>query len=90
MKPDKKLLKDAKILKKHSLDGYIPSPEDLRDYTPAMAGVDADGDGFPDEYRTEGNVTVLNQGSIGSCVAHAIVTAMAYGEFKTGKTTYTN
>lgn len=84
----KKQLKDEKIQSKYSIEDYIPSPDDSRDYTVAKVGLTANV--FPEEYRTEGNVKILNQGSIGSCVAHAIATAMAYRELKSGKPTYHN
>lgn len=70
--------------KNRVMDGYIPSPQDDRDYTIDMV-MGADEEELPASYRTEGNVPVLNQGSISSCVAHAIAVAMAYGECKLNK-----
>ena len=40
---------------------------------------------LPEEYRTEGNVPVLNQGCNSDCVAHAIAVATAYGQYKVQK-----
>lgn len=76
--------RDARILKKMKF-GALESPIDERDYTPAMAmAVKAKEEELPKTYRTEGEAKILNQSSIGSCVAHAIATAMTYGEYKLG------
>ena len=84
----KKQLQDEKIQNKQNLEGYIPSPKDDRDYTISTVGLTVSE--LPSEYRTEGEVKILSQGSVGSCVAHAIATAMAYRELKAGKSTYNN
>ena len=74
--------KDKEMLDK-VLFGALPSPDDDRDFTPAMATAATETEEpLPSTYRTEGKVKILNQGSVGSCVAHAIATAMAYGEYK--------
>lgn len=67
-----------------SLQGYIPSPPDDRDYTLETVCAVEDTE-LPDEYRTEGNVPVLNQGANSDCVAHAIAVATAYGQYKSEK-----
>lgn len=66
------------FLKKYNLDGYIPSPPDDRDYTVDMA-VEVKKT-FPEEYLPVKRAKVLDQKSIGSCVAHAIATTMVYAE----------
>ena len=67
-----------------ALNGFLPSPEDNRDYTLdklcMMSALEEDQ--IPEEYRTEGNVPVLNQGINSDCVAHAIAVATAYGQYK--------
>ena len=68
-------------LDKRSLMGYLPSPPDDRDYKlETVCAVDVTE--IPDEYLTEGKIPVLNQGANSDCVAHAIATATAYGQFK--------
>ena len=42
---------------------------------------------IPETYEVSG-VNVLNQGAVGSCVAHSISAAMGYGELKSGADTY--
>ena len=75
--------KDKKYLQKYDLTGCIPSPPDERDYTAeTVALAEAP---RPETYIQTG-MTVLNQGSIGSCVAHACATALGYGEKTGGKT----
>ena len=39
---------------------------------------------IPEEYVIQEKMKVLNQGSVGSCVAHACATALGYGEKKAG------
>lgn len=68
----------------HSLQGYLPSPPDDRDYTLETVCAIEDIE-LPEEYRTEGNVPVLNQGANCDCVAHAIAVATAYGQCKAQK-----
>lgn len=77
-----RLTKDIKELDKQIFDqvvfdGAMPSPEDDRDFTPAM--VTAEVREFPEEYEAPAT-EILNQGSIGSCVAHSCATALAEGE----------
>lgn len=69
------------------LNGYIPSPIDERDYTfTTVYAVEPESEEeLPEEYVTEGNVPVLNQGSNSDCVPHAIATATAYGQYKAEK-----
>lgn len=50
------------------------SPPDLRDYKIAKASIGAD---FPEEFELD-MPPVKNQGSVGSCVAHAIATSAEY------------
>lgn len=76
-----KLSKDKQLFKKYFTDGCQPSPPDERDYSPAM--VCLAGTLLPEEYLCTG-MKVLNQGSVGSCVAHACSTALGYGEKKSG------
>lgn len=69
---------------KRSLNGYMPSPPDDRDYTfdkMCMKTI-CDEQPLPEEYRTEGHIPVLNQGANSDCVAHAIAVATAYGQYK--------
>lgn len=63
------------------LDGYLPSPPDDRDYTTETVCLMAQ-ESFPEEYRTEGSIPVLNQGANSDCVAHALAVATAYGQYK--------
>lgn len=74
-----KISKDKKIFEKQFIDGCMPSPLDVRDYTPTTVCLTEQP--IPSTYLTSG-MKVLNQGSIGSCVAHACATAMGYGELK--------
>lgn len=62
-------------------DGYMPSPPDDRDYTAETVCLMAQ-ESFPEEYRTEGNIPVLNQGVNSDCVAHSLAVATAYGQYK--------
>ena len=54
--------------------GAIPSPIDIRDYRGVACAVKQD---FPKEFELE-MPEVKNQGSVGSCVAHAISTVVEY------------
>lgn len=82
-KKEKKLLRDKEIESQHSLEGYIPSPEDSRDWkSEDVMEVEAP---LPKTYRTEGKVKIMNQLTYSSCVAHALSAAMSYGEYKAGK-----
>lgn len=74
---------NKKLIKKYlKTGGCLPSPEDSRDYTikDAVACMVAH---FPEEFCLNG-MSVLNQGAVGSCVAHACATAMGYGELQSG------
>lgn len=74
---------NEKIIDKYMQNGgCLPSPLDERDYTLDTLSLSA-GD-LPEEFLVKG-MTILNQGTIGSCVAHACATSMGYGELKTGK-----
>lgn len=66
------------------LDGFLPSPPDDRDYTLDKICTLSmeDETPLPEEYILEGNIPVLNQGIYSDCVAHAIATATAYGQYK--------
>lgn len=74
---------DKELLEQFS-GGLLFSPEDNRDYSLEDAEVPMCAAAFPEEYRTEGKMPVLNQGVTSECVAHAIATAMGYGEYKAG------
>lgn len=74
----KRMKKDQKIQAKQILDGYIPSPKDKRDYK--EKDVCTGEIELPKTYKSEYKVAVINQGAIGSCVAHAIATTMGYCE----------
>ena len=76
--------KDKKLFEKYFVDGCQPSPIDVRDYTIEMVAM-AEAP-LPETYLCA-SMKVLNQGSVGSCVAHACATAMGYGEKKGGATT---
>lgn len=82
MNKEKKLLRDQEIESQYSLEGYIPSPEDSRDWKPEDV-MEAEAP-LPKTYRTEGKVGIMNQLSYSSCVAHALSAAMQYGEYKAG------
>ena len=73
--------KDKKLFEKYFIDGCLPSPPDDRDYTIDTVALAAAP--LPEEYLCDG-MKVLDQGSVGSCVAHACATAMGYGEKKGG------
>ena len=66
------------------LNGFLPSPPDDRDYTlDRICALSMEEDApLPEEYLLEGNIPVLNQGICSDCVAHAIATATAYGQYK--------
>lgn len=68
---------DKKLFEKYFTDGCQPSPLDTRDYT--LESVCMGAVPIPKTYLRN-DMKVLNQGSIGSCVAHACATAMGYGE----------
>ena len=72
-------MEDKKL--KHFVGGFLPSEDDPRDYTLEKVSVMSAAP-LPEEYRTEGNVPVLNQGINSDCVAHAIAVASAYGQYK--------
>lgn len=76
--------KDRKLLDKFmAIDSCLPSPPDARDYTvKTVALAEAP---IPEEYICK-DMKIINQGAIGSCVAHACATAMGYGELKSGMT----
>lgn len=70
------------------MKGCIPSPVDTRDYTPAMAksklSIKSGNAELPEEYISEGNVKILDQGEYPTCVAHALASTMAMCECKKG------
>ena len=72
-----KISNDKKIFEKYFVDGCMPSPHDSRDYT--RESVCLVSQHIPETYLSTG-MKVLNQGSVGSCVAHACATALGYGE----------
>lgn len=78
--------KDKKLFQKYfNPDGCIPSPLDIRDYSAATVALAETP--LPKTYLVSG-MKVLNQGSIGSCVAHACATAMGYGEMTGNKSAH--
>lgn len=91
--PNKRQLKkDKKLLKKFKFDQVIDSPVDERDYTLERAILPQSNDAsaqqpnssqlipdLPQEYESE-ELPILNQGSVGSCVAHALASALRAGE----------
>lgn len=80
-----KISKDRKIFEKQFIDGCMPSPLDVRDYTRDQVCLTTYP--IPKTYRISG-MKILNQGSVGSCVAHACATALGYGELKTSPTAH--
>lgn len=58
--------------------GAIESPIDLRDYDYSMISCSSDKIDIPDEFRLDYDYQILNQGSIGSCVAHALSCMKSY------------
>lgn len=65
-----------------SFNGYLPSPPDARDYTYDRICMLAVEQELPEEYITDRKVPILNQGCNSDCVAHAIATATAHGQYK--------
>lgn len=66
----------------YKLDGYLPSPPDDRDYSyDKICTLSAEQE-LPEEYITDKEVPILNQGVNSDCVAHAIATATAHGQYK--------
>ncbi len=64
--------------------GCIPSPVDERDFTPqtiCMSTIN-----IPDSYMIDDNYIIEDQSIYGTCVAHAISTALKYGDKKQKKT----
>lgn len=76
---NRQLKRDAKIFKRVSLNA-IPSPIDERDYTMSTVGMSV-GE-LPESYECK-SVKILNQGTIGSCTSHSIVTNMMSSEKQT-------
>lgn len=78
----KKLKKDEKIFRKRFLSNAFssvePSEYDERDYTLEKVSSSKLNE-FPEEYESK-EVEILNQGSIGSCVAHALASNMMIGD----------
>ena len=73
---------DKKIFNKIDFSGFEFSKPDPRDYTEEIAFAklgDVCEEILPDEYIAL-NTPILNQGSVGSCVAHAIATMLAQGD----------
>lgn len=75
-------MEELKFWEIYNTDGCLPSPDDDRDFTCAYIAASK---GLPEEYIVPKKMSVLNQGSVGSCVAHACATALGYGELKSGK-----
>lgn len=68
--------------KEFNVGGCLPSPPDERDF--ACRSMPFFQMEIPETYLPKKYMKVLNQGSIGSCVAHACATAMGYGEMRAG------
>ena len=66
----------------HVLNGYLPSPPDDRDYSYDKICMLSMEQELPEEYITDKEVPILNQGCNSDCVAHAIATATAHGQYK--------
>lgn len=64
------------------LNGYLPSPPDDRDYSYDKICMLSMEQELPEEYITDKVVPVLDQGCNSDCVAHAIATATAHGQYK--------
>ena len=76
------MFRNSKAIDKYMASGgCLVSPEDKRDYTVEMVSL-AEAP-LPETYECK-KMPVLNQGSIGSCVAHSCATALGYGELKSG------
>lgn len=67
-----------KTLFNNYFTGALESPKDVRDYRPSFAS----GLTIPDEYEIDLVVKVKNQGSVGSCVAHAISSLNEWFNYK--------
>ena len=67
---------DKKIFDQIDFSKFQFSPRDDRDYTEEIACADIYEEVLPDEYIAP-KTKVLNQNAIGSCVSHAIATALA-------------
>ncbi len=76
----KELEKDNEIFKKINFNGVTPSPKDSRDYklrTKSLLA--ATKIAIPEEYKSP-STPILDQGLIGSCVAHSCASALMVGE----------
>ncbi|MDU5105026.1 MAG: hypothetical protein E6240_21795, partial [Clostridium butyricum] len=58
--------------------GAIDSPVDLRDYDYSMVSCTSTETEIPDKYILDYDYSILNQGNIGSCVAHALSCMKSY------------
>lgn len=58
--------------------GAIESPTDLRDYDYSMISCSTDKIELPKEYVLDYTYPILNQGNIGSCVAHSLSCMKSY------------
>ena len=72
---DEMLKRDAEIFHQVEFSGVLPSPEDARDFVARSVNIF----NLPDEYLAP-DTEILNQSSIGSCVAHACAQAMSHYE----------
>ena len=58
--------------------GAIDSPLDLRDYDYSMVSCSSDNIDIPKEFILDYDYPILNQGNVGSCVAHALSCMKSY------------
>lgn len=58
--------------------GAIDSPVDLRDYDYSMVSCSSDNIDIPKEFILDYDYPILNQGTVGSCVAHALSCMKSY------------
>lgn len=58
--------------------GAIESPVDLRDYDYKMVSCSSTETNIPDNYILDYDYPILNQGTVGSCVAHALSCMKSY------------
>jgi len=79
LKAKQSLEKDKEIFDKIVFPKNVFSPIDLRDWTERIACADIYEEILPEEYLAP-KTPILNQGSIGSCVAHSCATMLAQGD----------
>lgn len=75
--------KEKALMHSHCVSDVLADVKDDRDFTAATVGIACAAD-IPKEYKLPFVMPVLDQGNVGSCVAHAICTAYGYGEMQLG------